>query len=519
MPSLAVALAACLAAGGTAGGASPPAGPSGARNVVLLIADGAGYNTFLAASMYEGRVGTQVYDGAEWIHLAASVDPLRRERDAPFGPEWSLVQLPGLAYDPLKAWDGQRVDGGQEAFPFFFGGYQWLRSTRPDSAATATALSTGLKTYNGAINVDGQGRPIERTLARLAREAGKRVGVVTSVPFSDATPAALGGAHHASRLERVEIAREMLRRGELHVVAGCGHPDFDNNGRPVVERRDRIYDHVGGAELWRLLRGEEPATGGAPWNPPAEQLAAYRSWTLVDSREAIEALREGPTPDRLLIVPRVGQLRFWTGESDLPSEPLHHARLVGATLQQQRGSRANPRYTAPGDDPELAGVPSLAALTAAAINALDDHPGGFLLIVEGGAVDWAMHERQLGRMVEEMMAFNRAAETVVGWVDALDAWTETLVIVTADHDHMLWGPLSDRSPFAALVDHGPGRLPGYRWLYDDHSSALVPLHARGAGAERLAAHADLADPVRGAYLDQTEVFEVVRSVLGAAAGR
>jgi alkaline phosphatase len=239
----------------------------------------------------------------------------------------------------------------------------------------------------------------------------------------------------------------------------------------------------------------------------------------VDSREAIEALREGPTPDRLLIVPRVGQLRFWTGESDLPSEPLHHARLVGATLQQQRGSRANPRYTAPGDDPELAGVPSLAALTAAAINALDDHPGGFLLIVEGGAVDWAMHERQLGRMVEEMMAFNRAAETVVGWVDALDAWTETLVIVTADHDHMLWGPLSDRSPFAALVDHGPGRLPGYRWLYDDHSSALVPLHARGAGAERLAAHADLADPVRGAYLDQTEVFEVVRSVLGAAAGR
>jgi alkaline phosphatase len=59
----------------------------------------------------------------------------------------------------------------------------------PESAATATAWSTGVKTYNGAISVDINGRP-HRTLLELAKAAGKATGNVSSAEIQDATPAA-----------------------------------------------------------------------------------------------------------------------------------------------------------------------------------------------------------------------------------------------------------------------------------------------------------------------------------------
>ena len=48
-----------------------------------------------------------------------------------------------------------------------------------DSAAAATAFATGVKTFNGAIGVDAQERPV-RTLLEDARRAGKATGLVTT---------------------------------------------------------------------------------------------------------------------------------------------------------------------------------------------------------------------------------------------------------------------------------------------------------------------------------------------------
>jgi alkaline phosphatase len=211
------------------------------------------------------------------------------------------------------------------------------------------------------------------------------------------------------------------------------------------------------------------------------------------------------------MVPRVGQTRFWNG---LPPDPAKPAvTYAGGTLQQQRGSRADPRYTDPGYDPPSTGVPSLESLTRAALNALDDDEDGFFLLVEGGAVDWAMHANQLGRAVEEMIDFKRSVESVIRWIEGHGGWDETLLVVTADHDLMLWGPRADTIPFDPLQDRGPGKLPAYRWLSDHHSSALVPLFARGGGADRLRPLARGEDPFRGPYLHQVDLFQVMQAVL------
>jgi alkaline phosphatase len=48
-----------------------------------------------------------------------------------------------------------------------------------DSAAAATAFSTGVKTFNGAVGVDVDGNPVP-TLLEDARRAGKATGLVTT---------------------------------------------------------------------------------------------------------------------------------------------------------------------------------------------------------------------------------------------------------------------------------------------------------------------------------------------------
>jgi alkaline phosphatase len=68
------------------------------------------------------------------------------------------------------------------------------------------------------------------------------------------------------------------------------------------------------------------------------------------------------------------------------------------------------------------------------------------------------------------------------------------------------------------LDRGAGHVPGYKWQHTSHSNQLVPLYARGPGAENIAACADQRDSFtdskgrtfgRGAYLDQTEIFAIL----------
>ncbi|WP_455585427.1 alkaline phosphatase [Bacteroides sp.] len=88
-----------------------------------------------------------------------------------------------------------------------------------DSAAAGTALSTGVKTYNGAIGLDEQKKPIQ-TIAEQAKKAGKKVGVATSVSVDHATPAAFY-AHQPNRSMYYEIATD-LPKADFDFYAGSG---------------------------------------------------------------------------------------------------------------------------------------------------------------------------------------------------------------------------------------------------------------------------------------------------------
>ena len=70
-----------------------------------------------------------------------------------------------------------------------------------DSAASGTALACGIKTCNGAVGVDKDGVPAV-SLAKILRDRGMKIGIISSVGINDATPA----AHYANRKHRRDYA-------------------------------------------------------------------------------------------------------------------------------------------------------------------------------------------------------------------------------------------------------------------------------------------------------------------------
>ena len=96
---------------------------------------------------------------------------------------------------------------------------------------------------------------------------------------------------------------------------------------------------------------------------------------------------------------------------------------------------------------------------------------------------------------------------------------ETLLIVTSDHETAyLTGPGSGATPdgpvWNPVVDNGIGVLPGFVFNQSEHTNALVPLYAKGDAARQLRRMAEGMDPVRGPYIDNTSVFQVLMRALG-----
>ena len=88
-----------------------------------------------------------------------------------------------------------------------------------DSAAGATALATGVKSFNGAISVDRQHIPIG-TMMQLAKRLGKANGIVASSQVNHATPASFL-SHNKSRRNMNDIADMYL--------------DYRIGGKPVAD--------------------------------------------------------------------------------------------------------------------------------------------------------------------------------------------------------------------------------------------------------------------------------------------
>lgn len=110
-------------------------------------------------------------------------------------------------------------------------------SFAPDSASTATSISTGKKTYSGTINMSEDYTTSYETITEKVHEQlGMKVGVISSVNLNHATPAAFY-AHQASRNSYYEIGLEMID-SDFEYFAGGGLKDVTGS----EEDKDNLYD-------------------------------------------------------------------------------------------------------------------------------------------------------------------------------------------------------------------------------------------------------------------------------------
>ena len=115
--------------------------------------------------------------------------------------------------------------------------------------------------------------------------------------------------------------------------------------------------------------------------------------------------------------------------------------------------------------------------------------------------------RSSARNIEETIDFNEAVEATVDWVEKNSSWDETLVIVTADHETgCLAGPGAD--PLWTEMTGVAGQTPAHGYYSGSHTNMLVPVYAKGAGAEQIAVRSTLEDPVLGRYLDNTDLAQI-----------
>ncbi|MES2015117.1 MAG: alkaline phosphatase [Pseudomonadota bacterium] len=390
-----------------------------------------------------------------------------------------------------------------------------------DSAPSMAAYMTGVKMNNEVISMsadtvaiaptkDGNGNlginncaatgngTAAQTILELAKSKGKAVGSITTTELTHATPAATF-SHICNRNAQFAIAAQVVPAGAGYNAAlGDGVDVLMGGGRNHFTPFDSVTNKAGRADGRNLL-AELAAKGYTVAATKADMLAA-------------------PTNKKFI---------------GLYSSKSH--------LEYELDRSATPPLG------EGATQPSLAEMTTKAMDILGQNAGGYFLMVEGGRIDHALHGTNAKRALADTIAFDDAIKAALDKARLTDPnLTNTLIVVTADHDHTLafngYGkrgnpilditrnykdnqPLKDAdgNSYTTLVfGNGPNRPAlranldsstvladnylqetGVRLASETHGGGDVKLLATGAGAK-----------VFKGTLDNTKVFSLLKSAFG-----
>ena len=282
-----------------------------------------------------------------------------------------------------------------EAFPYLALVKTYnLNAQTPDSAPTAGAMNTGIKQRFETINVGAnaiagdcttQAANELTTFAEIVAEDGKSVGMVSTARITHATPAAV-------------YAKTAHRNWENGVPEGC------DGTRDIAVQ---LIDAIGSGLV-------DFAMGGGRRNfvPDGAATDEGGKGRRKDGRDLIAEARAA------------GVQYAWNTETAMA------LNLDGSTPVLALMEDSHMKYEADRDD---ADEPSLAEMTKMAIEYLSQNEGGYFLEIEAGRVDHANHDGNLARTVRDGVAFNEAIEMA----DAMTNDEDTLIIVTADHDHAI----------------------------------------------------------------------------------
>ena len=404
----------------------------GKKYVFLVVFDGMDWQTTQAAAIYKSnKVGYTEGRGTGLLFQ----DYSKCKTDfgyyvtSPYGDEVETDVDAQLNTKPVTKFGGydSRLAGSYPWQTEIDAEYPISRSkvsehAYTDSSSSATSLTAGIKAINGALNVDYKLNPVETIGQWLQRTKGFAVGTVTSVPISHATPAA-AYAQNVSRDDYQDLTRDMLGLPSvshkskplpgLDVVLGGGYGEETKDGkgqgqnfiagnRYLAEEDRKLVDVSSGNESAKYVVAQRTkGTNGA-------QLLADAANKAVAKKKRLLGFFGG----------KKGHLPFQTADGDY--KPVLDVK--DAEVYSQADLDENP---------------TLAQMTQAAIQVLQEDEDGFWLMVEAGDVDWANHSNNIDNSIGAVLSGEMALGKIFDWIEARKAWEQSLVIVTSDHGHYL----------------------------------------------------------------------------------
>ena len=289
-----------------------------------------------------------------------------------------------------------------------------------DSAASATSMTSGIKTYNVAVNVDVEGRHVEPIAQWLQREKNFRIGVVTSVPISHATPAA-AYANNVERGDYQDLSRDLL-----------GLPSISHREEPLPGV-DVLIGAGYGAEA------REDGNQGRNFVPGNRYLTA-EDLDAIDVERGGQyrvALRSSGKPGRD-VLEEAATTAAQRGERLFGFFGVSSGHLPYRTADGQYNPVADARGTERYRLADVEENPTLAECTRAALKVLGRDARPFWLMIEAGDVDWANHANNIDSSIGAVLSGDEAFAEVVAWIEERRAWADAAVIVTADHGHLFF---------------------------------------------------------------------------------
>ncbi|MCM2373340.1 alkaline phosphatase [Aporhodopirellula aestuarii] len=423
------------------------AADQGKRHIILMVFDGMDWQTSRSAAIYRNRA--DLYDSGRGRGLAIQ-DYRGVATDFVF--IGTTPRLGGAKFDvnSQTVTDGNKpVEGGFD--PKFAGPMPWHERTptaypigqdreQPhrftDSASSATSLMAGIKTYNGAIGVATDGSHAV-SIGRQLQTEGYRIGVVTNVPVSHATPGS-GYANNVSRGDYQDIARDMIGRPssshrhtplpgvDVLIGGGWGEGLGGDGGQGENFMPGNKYLHESDLNAVRLKPGE---TDPSRRKYVVAERTRGRSGAEVLAEAATRAIATG---DRLLgyFGTKGGHLPFQTADGKF--NPTFDVK-------------GTERYTAE----DIAENPTLAQMTTTALQVLsaptpeqkqktsadEKTMSPFWMLIEAGDVDWANHANNIDNSIGAVLSGDDAFRAITRWAEENDAWDDTVVFVTSDHGH------------------------------------------------------------------------------------
>ncbi|MCF8298135.1 MAG: alkaline phosphatase [Saprospiraceae bacterium] len=159
-----------------------------------------------------------------------------------------------------------------------------------DSGASGTAMACGVKTYNGAIGVDMNKKPL-KSILKYAEDNGKATGLVATSSITHATPASFI-ANNISRNNYEEIAADFLKT-DIDLFIGGGRDNFEKrkDGKNLTnELKEKSYSIVYNlTDLQSLNQGKVAAL---LYDAHCPKMPKRGNMLEVSTKKAIEILNQ-----------------------------------------------------------------------------------------------------------------------------------------------------------------------------------------------------------------------------------